>query len=227
MTDSRQVRKRGFQPLFRVSAPDSALDALAFARRQHLLICLTALVDAKREVVGMVVQPMPEGVRAGAWIEQPSLIRPRLEAVLAMYSAFPQGSFVPIPAELLRDVTLRDVMAFRQQDVSGRHHMREMMGKLGLKTFARTGDLAPDDEKRLPFLEDAVLYVTALEEGLPPADVIASKRNISKRTAEGRIARARAHGLLSPAVGRVASGALTETAQRLLGSLYEEHSTEE
>lgn len=227
MTDSRQVRKRGFQPLFRLPALDGGLDVLAFARRQHLLICLTALVEAKREVVGLLVQPMPEGVKAGTWIEHPSLIRPRLEAALDMYSGFPQDSFEPIPAELLRDVTLRDVMAFRQQDITGRHRIHHVMGELGVRTALGVGDLAPDDEKRLPFLEDAVLYVTALKEGLAPAEVIASERGISKRTAEGRIARARAHGLLTPAVGRVASGALTDTAQRLLGSLYKEHRTEE
>lgn len=72
--------------------------------------------------------------------------------------------------------------------------------------------LTAQELDRFDLLQDALDYVRALDQGFSPAHVIAERRTISVRTAEGRIARAREVGYLTPASGRKASGELTPLA---------------
>lgn len=67
-----------------------------------------------------------------------------------------------------------------------------------------------------PALEDAVTYVRCAEAGTRAAEAIARQRNVSVRTAEGRIARARQLGYLTPARGKAQAGELTPKAKKIL-----------
>lgn len=71
---------------------------------------------------------------------------------------------------------------------------------------------AAADPLSIDYLDDALAYVYALRQGLAPSNVIAQRRGITRRTAEGRIVRLRKMGYLSEAKGKVVGGKLTEKA---------------
>jgi hypothetical protein len=68
------------------------------------------------------------------------------------------------------------------------------------------------ESRTLAVLADALIYVQAAEQGIPPAEAIAAAWGITRRTAEGRITRARAKELLTPVSGNQERSTLTEQA---------------
>ncbi len=228
-----QFSKDGFHALLRLAHESNGMDAVAFGSRKHLVIAVTAVVGDRREIVGVEVQPLPKGLKISEWpggAFGPNHITLRLERVLDTYAEFANDELQPVSAALLRGIPLTTILGFRAEEVreglrrSGiaeRGEYRRLgsigtpMGDEELARVFRSEDLSSTDEMRLAYLEDAVLYVTALHERAKPAELIAEARGVSKRTAEGRIAKARALGLLTKASGRTASGDLTAEALRL------------
>lgn len=219
MPSSAAVSKGKWTPLFRLPDAERRLDVVVLARRSLLLLCATAVVDGRREIIGAHMQPAPAGFSVQTWLEHTAEIRRRAQVVVDEFIQFSPETLVPITAEVLRSVPIRDVMTFRERDVAKRLHIRGTLEEQGMFTSLGRGELTREDELRLAYLDDAVWYVEAVSEGSSPSSLIAEQRGVSKRTAEGRILRARALGLLTQATGRVAAGQLTEEARRLLASL--------
>lgn len=215
MSLTDDFRKGSYYPLTRrLRGP---IDAVAFAQGPHLLICITAVVDGRREVVGLDVQPAPAGLSPERFVlggELPHAVLGRMDRVLDLYDEFSPDTFKPVSSALLRGIPLTTVLAFRQHEVAMRQKILSNRRRLEGSPWA-SDELSAEDEARLAYLDDALMYVSAVRERAKPAEVIARARSISTRTAEGRIAKARALGLLTPAVGRTASGDLTEDAMRL------------
>lgn len=233
MSHYSQFSKSGFQALLRLPHPSNGMDAVAFGSRRHLVVAVTAVVGDRREVVGVEVQPLPKGLVLSEWpggTYAPGRLMLRLERVLETYAEFEGDELQPVSAALLRGIPLTTLLAFRAEEVRlglQRSGVAEAggfrrLGSIGtpmsdeqLQNALRSKDLPSADEVRLAYLDDALLYVQALHERAKPAEVIADARGVSKRTAEGRIAKARSLGLLTKASGRTASGDLTTDGQRL------------
>jgi hypothetical protein len=215
VSNDDRFSKGGFHPLLRLPSPDLGIDAVAYANRAHLVICVTGVVDGRREVVGVEVQPLPKGFRLDEWMSAPGAIRQRLSRTLETFAEFDSDSMRPTSAALLRGIPLTAILDFRQDEVARRQHIARLYKSRGVDSSIGRNEISADDEARLAYLDDALLYVAALRERAKPADVIAQARSISPRTAEGRVAKARALGLLTKAKGRSASGELTEDGQRL------------
>lgn len=216
VSSPRSLSKSRWVPLFRLPDVERGLDVVVLARGSLTLFCVTGVVEGRREIVGAHMQPAPDGFRAQEWADHVGELRRRAGVIADEFARFPAASLIPITAEVLRSVPIRDVMAYRERDVSERVQMHGALEGMGIATRLGQGELTGDDEKRLAYLDDAVTYVAALAEGRSPAGLIADRRGISKRTAEGRVLKARELGLLTEATGRVASGQLTEDAERLL-----------
>lgn len=216
MTRDKTFSKAGFQPLTTVAHP-SGIDAVAVAARAHLVVCVTGVVAGRREVVGMTVSPLPAGFRVEAWPGSGTKdVVSYLHALLEAFAAENAGrEFAPVSTALLRGIPLTTVLAFRQSEVEERLAMGERLSRQGVSTGLGSGALSGEDEQRLAYLDDALMYVEAIRERAKAAEVIARSRGISVRTAEGRIAKARSLGLLTEAEGRRASGSLTAAANRL------------
>jgi hypothetical protein len=210
-----RFHKGGFHALFRLGPTESGVDAVLFGTRDHIVICMTAIVDGRREIVGLEVQPAPVGFDLNNWIADPGALRLRAEEALVAYEELVEGRTPrPVSAALLRGIPLTNVLAYREADVGHRIWMDGVYAERGMPRLS-PNDISAHDEARLAYLDDALMYVAALKQRAQPAEAIAMERGISKRTAEGRIAKARALGLLTKASGRTASGELTEEGARL------------
>jgi hypothetical protein len=207
--------KGGFHALFRLGPTASGLDAVVFGTRHHLVICLTAVVEGRREIVGVEVQPATPGFKLSEWMQSPRPIAERAERALETYDDLLVGEPQPVSAALLRGIPLTTVLGFREATVTDQLKLAHVYEAQGVGDLISKVDISTADESRLAYLDDAVMYVNAVRERAKPAEVIAEARSISKRTAEGRIAKARALGLLSKASGKTASGELTADAVRL------------
>lgn len=181
------------------------LDVTAFDMGDHLALLWTAPVDGERQLVGLELAPRLDEHRKftqwGAW----------LRARVAERKGVPAH---PLPVGKVRGVPLRELMGLRADHVERAGRVTSPVGLV--KPDGRVVNLEAEDLRHLDLLQDAVRYVQALTEGLAPAEVIAQARGISKRTAEGRIARARKVGLLTPATERARGGELTARARDLV-----------
>lgn len=189
------------------------LDGVVMASPHHLLLFFTMPVRGKREVVGMQSLPRPPQFKRQPDI-QPLHYSWVLPALEAFHSLLPE-KVTPLSAALLRGIPLSSVMTFREEQAGVLDAIAAVRTPGDGRPHKNHAEFSPGDEALLPYLEDAELYVRALTEGAPPAELIARARTISRRSAEGRIAKARKLGLLSPAKGRQASGELTRKAERL------------
>ncbi|MEI5672623.1 MULTISPECIES: hypothetical protein [unclassified Nocardioides] len=217
MTSKDEFRKGGYEPLMRLPGGSGDLDAVLFARGRHLLVCITAIVEGRREIVGLEVQPLPSGFRVSDWAmggDGPQAVLERAQQTLDRFREFSPAEFEPVSAALLRGVPLLAVLGYRASAVERQVRIKEALAERRGEV-AEHGELSREDEAKMTYLDDALLYVEAVREGARPAVAIAEERGISARTAEGRVAKARALGLLTPAVGKTASGELTADAKRL------------
>jgi hypothetical protein len=192
---------------------DGDLDAVAFASEEHVLVYVTGLVGNRREVVGLEIHPLP--------MEHDPDEGPLLEALminaLDTFGSYAPGSLAPIGANLLRRIPLLPVLTFRQDMVAKR---RLVAADLSADRQAELGriasiELSARDATLLGYLDEALLYLNALEERASPASLVAQARGVTERSAANRIAKARAMGLLTPAEKRMAAGGLTDDAVRL------------
>lgn len=200
------------------SAVEGIIDGLLFHSETHSLVFWTMDVSGRREIVGMEALPRDERDPRALTSEW---LAPRLEQFRKV-----RPTPAPLPAGLLRHgISFREVMRARGEVV-------EMLARpeiAGFDISAISGDqsasagITSRELKRLENLLDAVIYDRAVRENFSPVKRIAEYRHISDRTAEGRIARSRAMGFLTPAQGRRASGGLTEQAHDLLSRLDELH----
>lgn len=169
-----------------------AIDAVAVLDDDLLRVVCTAIVDGQRAPVCIAFMGRCE---EGA-------VEERMDRVL---DTVVLSEVRRIEAEDLRSPGLQAVMEYRRQ-------------RANLEPIA--GNVLPGVDP-LSFLDDAVIYVRAMEQGLSPALAIAESRGCTKRTAEGRIQRARKMGLLTAADGRRLGGSLTPRAKHLLAERNE------
>lgn len=175
------------------AALDDELDAVATVGGDHMLIRITSVVEGKREIVAIMTLPTPPADQ----------IESRMMSALGLID---RGDIkAPLGIVTLRIGAMRETLARRLRFV---HE-------------AQRAPAAPEEPEmnfepeQMDYLPDAIAYVQALRMGEKPADVIAERRDISKRTAEGRIVKARRLGLLTPAKGKVAGGELTPLAEMM------------
>jgi hypothetical protein len=174
-------------------AHSGSLDGTVVAYdKRRMLAFFTTVVKDSREVVSLWVGPLHSD--PAFW----------LEGALGLF-ADSIARPVPVSRALLREVKFRELLKARAE-------------ALPLDTAA-DGALDPEGEYP-PALDDAITYVAAVRDGRSPASVIASARGITRRSAEGRIARARDRGYLTPAKARTVGGRLTPKAQRALAKAY-------
>lgn len=196
------------------SAVEGVIDGMLFHSETHSLVFWTMDVSGRREIVGMEALPRdgrdPQALTA-EWLV------PRLEQ---FREALPKP--MPLPTTLLRHgISFREVMRARGEVIEMLAHPEIA----GFDISAITADqgsasgITSEELRRLDNLLDAVIYDRAVRENVSPVKRIAEYRGISDRTAEGRIARSRAMGFLTPAQGRRASGGLTDQAHDLLSRL--------
>lgn len=184
---------------------DGDLDAVAAVAGAHLLVCVTGLVDGRREVVALEYHPLPQGFIPDAGGD---FIQVRMESALDRVRE-EGGTPPPLSASVIR-MPLGPLLAYRQQVSEGADF------QLSVVSPARVAELSGRDRMALPYLDDALMYVQALERNESPAALISRVRGISISYARNRISKARALDLLTPAEKSVAAGGLTDTARRLV-----------
>jgi hypothetical protein len=205
------VTEGGLLPVARLGdATPDGIDGLVFQSASHWFVFWTMDVTDRRAIVGLEVRPK----RDSDADETP-------EWAISGYQELRQDPppSVPLDATLLRHkVSYREVMRARQGCI-GQQFCPEIEGfdPRGLE-----GQITPEDLRRLDNLMDAIVYDWAVRtRAASPVKAIAERRGVSERTAEGRIARARAMGLLTPATGRRASGGLSEKAHGVIQRLHD------
>lgn len=208
--DVGEPRSGALECVARVASP--VLDGLLFESETHWFVFWTMDVEERRAVVAMEARPRgKKGWRAvlGDWV------LPRLKE----YEAQPPRA-VALPATALRhEISYREVMRARAEHLSQVSHPQVAGFDYSVIERGDVVGLDRSELKRLENLLDAVLYDSAVRANRSPVKAIAERRCISTRTAEGRIARARAMGFLTPAHGRRASGGLSDQAHDLLARL--------
>lgn len=168
------------------------------------LTLVTAMVEGRREAIGLEllpaeVSPPPEDW-VGNWLN-------RLEALSLL-------SPTPIAARTMRELPVGRLLAVRLAHVET---IVQSASNSAVGLVSADGSSSASIEPgELAALADALEYVRAAAVGGSPARAIAEARDISVRTAEGRIRRARALGLLTPAQGTRGAAELTERALRLM-----------
>lgn len=193
-----------FESFAHLSRPeDGDLDAVAAVADSHLLVCVTGLVDGRREVVALEYHPLPVGFIPEG---HDDYIQMRMASALDRVRE--AGPSTPLSAQLIR-MPLGPLLSYRQRVSEGADF------QLTEVPAERRAELSGRDRMALPYLDDALMYVQALERNESPAALIARVRGISISYARNRISKARALDLLTPAEKSVAAGGLTETAQRL------------
>lgn len=185
-----------------VAPEGSTVDAFVAAAGDHLLVFVTGVVDGRREVVSFGISPKPSADLA---VVAQQRARAALESI-------DEGGLVAVSSAMLRGLSIPEALTAREAAASeGKARPRP-----SIMPTALLADLPAEDAARIPYLDDALLYVQALHDGRPPSGVIAEARGISRASANNRVLLARKAGLLTSARGRTAGGELTNDARRLL-----------
>lgn len=201
MTSPQRARKWDLPP-YRVASRGADVDCVVFTGRHHVHLIATAYVESRREIVAVATIPRASNSHAAA-----------IDLLKAVEAGLEEGTR-PVAAATLRSIPLADVMQARRECITGERRIAAGMGSAGhVRRAAR--NLTPEEEAALPYLDDALTYARAVADGVSPAWAVVELRGCSKRTAEGRIARARKLGLLEPARGTSAAGGLTDFARAI------------
>lgn len=177
------------------ATPNDRCDVIGQTTDQHLVMIATGLIRGIREVVGLAVVPLPP---SGAEKERMTAWGKRLEW---------DDESAPVTAVVMRNTAIRKALEYRRKKV-------EVPAALAASEAAAAEAVA--DRRAVELLDDAISYVEALKMGIPPAELIAERRGVTKRTAEGRIVMARREKLLSPAEGKRLGGWLTPKATKMM-----------
>ena len=162
------------------------IDATLVAWRRHHVTFVTAVVADERRVVTVEVGPaLPHAIQDEAMMEWAIWWNKRLPLLGDAIQA--GGPFVT--ATEFRNMPFGPLLTARQtiknQSAPGSPN------RIDLSPLLRSESVDGG-----VFL-DALTYLNAVDQGTSPAEAIATLRNISPRTAEGRIRRARTSNLLS------------------------------
>jgi hypothetical protein len=219
----RQVRDTDAPPVegalesvARVATRDmSELDGLLFRSETHWFLFWTMEVEGRRAVVGLEVRP----------IEDQDASKDVLPAwAMERYQQLVKSPPKPVPlqfAALRHEMSAREVLRERAGFLAqtDRPEIHDFAISLISSDGTDWSGITAEERRRMENLLDALIYDESVRKNMSPVEQIAARRCISRRTAEGRIARARAMGFLTPAQGRRASGGLSKTALDLLERL--------
>jgi hypothetical protein len=211
----REVTEGALVPVARLSAKDCAasdIDGLVFQSTSHWFVFWTMDVADRRAIVGLEVRP-----KRNADAEDPIP-----GWAVSSYQELRNHPPAPVALDavsLRQGISYREVMRARQEHIRQSSRPEIAGFDISLLTEKEAVGLTGEELRRLENLMDAVVYDWAVGVKTSPVKAIAERRCISERTAEGRIARARAMGFLTPAVGRRASGGLSEKGWDLVRRL--------
>lgn len=216
MTSSEREKTSTYDFLMHLQQDE--LDCVALVADRHYLACWTLLVKGKREVVALEVRPK----RAGRPSQSVAvtLLREWLMPATTLLARDMPKSPAPVTAALLRTIPLRQVMSGREEALR-KAELTEGNGPVSLVTSTGAVHALPKlSGSESSHLLDAFLYVSALESGSrSPAQAIGAHRGIEPRTAQGRIAKARTLGFLTPVERGQLGSQLTPKAKRLRAAL--------
>jgi hypothetical protein len=210
-----EVSEGALAPVARLSANDVTapdIDGLVFQSTSHWFVFWTMDVADRRAIVGLEVRPKR---KVDAEDSVPGWA----------FSSYQELRNDPPAPVALDAVSLRQGVSYREVMRAREEHIRqfsrpEIAGfDISVLNDEESAGLTGEELRRLENLMDAVVYDWAVGAKTSPVKAIAERRCISERTAEGRIARARAMGFLTPAVGRRASGGLSEKGWDLVRRL--------
>jgi hypothetical protein len=193
------------------------LDCILAASERHYLACWTLTVRGKREIVA--VEMRPARAKSRVMSDASRLTVEWLMPSTKQIEADLPREVQPIGVADLRGIPLRRVMEWREQALKTQE-AAEGYGPITLVSKDHVYDFPQLSDTEREHLIDAVRYVTAVQQGSrSPAKAIADYRHIDHRTAQGRVAKARKLGFLTPVQqGRLGSD-LTPKAKRTIEAM--------
>lgn len=189
------------------------IDCVVLALPDLFFAAWTMLIRGQREVVAFQVRP--RWVKLSAPEVESAWIAPATAELTKHLPAQPRA----LTASQMRSLPWRDVLRARQEAAfppsDGWIYAPEVAEHLGLS------------DRELEYLVDAWTFVEAVESGhRAPAQVIADDRQISPRTAQGRIAKAEALGFLTPVGRGHRNRRMTPRASALIDQILGRYGTE-
>ena len=191
------------------------MEAVLLASENHWVLGWLAEINGRLEVVGLeVTPPLFDRSERGTPPRGAAKYASELVERLAEHAErWRDRDCVPLRASVLRGLPLSRVLSAREEVVARSKLTQEWQWGVVTAAGDTASGLRKGEQELIPHLMDAVMYASAISQGdRAPARRIAEARTISLRTAQGRVAKARALGLLAPATPGTSGGGLTEYA---------------